>query len=177
MITLQHSAKRLSYITAFVRKNETDPLVADALQHRILCYNICTDNRNILMHSTYFAINESTTRLVKRASNDPKRELHFDVPLRELRIIADQIADVCVYAREIYGFIFRREHRARIAPDAEPLQSSALPEKPPKAIFSTARSPKRILRAPQFCHRDIRLVEHREEKWIASSLSNISGNT
>jgi hypothetical protein len=108
MITLQHSAKRLSYIIAFVRKNE------------------------------------STTRLVKRVSNDPKRELHFDVPLRELRIIADQIADVFVYAREIYGFIFRREHRARIAPDAEPLQSSALPEKPPKPRTLTPSRPEAV---------------------------------
>lgn len=127
---------RIDLLSAFVRKNEIDPIVADALLHCILCYDICTENRNILMHSTYFEMYPSDTkttaptRLVKRASKDPKRELHFDVPLAELRYIADKIAEIFVYARELYGFTFRRKHRAFLG--AEPLQSSALPDKPPK---------------------------------------------
>ena len=134
---------RIDLLSAFVRKNEKDLIVADAVLHCILCYGICTENRNILMHSIYFdmsTIEPGATRLVKRASKDPRREIHFDVPLKELRDVADTIADVFVYAREIGAFISRRRHRAWLG-TTEPLQSSALPDKPPKPRTLTPDQP------------------------------------
>jgi hypothetical protein len=140
-----NNRERVDLLSGFVCKNEADQLVADALLHCILCYDLCTQNRNILMHSTYFDMSfhesEASSRLVKRANKDPMRELHFEVPLLELRSVADQITEVFIYVREIYGFIFRREHCARIVPNAPPLLSSALPEKPSKPRVLTALNP------------------------------------
>jgi len=145
-----NNRERVDLFSGFVHKNEKDQIVADALLYCILCYNICTENRNILMHSTYFEINDGETRLVKRASNDPKREIHFDIPLLELRNVADQIADIFIYAREIYGVIFHRDRLAQISPGIP--ESSALPEKPPKPRILTPYQPEAIRRGGMLPH-------------------------
>jgi hypothetical protein len=98
---------RVDLMSAFAKKNEQDPEIRDAILHCVLCYDICTENRNILMHSTYFDVGDAV-KLVKRASKDPTREIHFDVPLGQLRRLADETAGAFVYAVGVFGFISRK---------------------------------------------------------------------
>ena len=116
---------RVDLLSAFVRENEEEPETRDAILHCILCYEICTENRNMLMHSTYFDM-RNVAKLVKRASKDPTRELHFDVPLVQLRRLADETADVFAYAVGLGAKLFRRTWRDSNLPEV------ILPDKPPK---------------------------------------------
>jgi hypothetical protein len=59
---------RMDLLKAFVAENEKHQNVRDAILHCVLCYDICTENRNVLMHSIYFNPNPKMTRLIKRSS-------------------------------------------------------------------------------------------------------------
>jgi hypothetical protein len=137
---------RVDLLSAFINENENDKDVLDALLYCILCYDICTENRNILMHSIYFNPNPEMTRLVKRASGDASREIHFDVPLSDLRMIADQTVEVFRYAINLFGFVSRREFIAALPP-TDPVSGypkigpNPLPEKPPKPHKLTPYQP------------------------------------
>jgi len=107
---------RIDLFTAFVSKNEEDNEVLQSLLACALHYDICTENRNILMHSTYFSPNIELTLLVKRASNDAGRNIHYDVPLTDLRLIADQTAETFKFARDLSSFLSAREFIAHLPP-------------------------------------------------------------
>jgi hypothetical protein len=102
---------RVDLLTDFVTHNEKDKQVKSVILHYINCYDICTENRNILMHAIYFNPNlqpDQSPLLVKKAKNDYKREIHFDVPLQELRNVADGMVRSFQLAMELYGFLARR---------------------------------------------------------------------
>jgi len=92
---------RIDLLRAFVRHNEEDKENRDAILYCVSCYDICTENRNILMHSTYFDTGKAV-KLVKRKKKTPHGELHFSVPLTDLRRLADEIASVFVYAVGVF---------------------------------------------------------------------------
>jgi hypothetical protein len=90
---------RIDLLTAHVTKNEKDYL--DQILYCILCYDICTENRNILMHVTIHEVDirdPDTFRLTKSASNDPLKQLDFRVTLSDLRSLADETMGVWFYA-------------------------------------------------------------------------------
>jgi hypothetical protein len=85
---------RVDLLTDFVNHNEKDAAVKRIILSCINYYDICTENRNILMHAIYFNPNlkpDQSPLLVKKAKNDYKREVHYDVPLHELRKVADDM--------------------------------------------------------------------------------------
>ena len=120
---------RIDLLTAVIRKNEKETDTLEALLHCISSYDICTANRNILMHSTYFDTGEDVARFVKRSKN--LSEIHFKVSLEELRSVADDTARTFVYAVHIFGAISRRQWAEEL-PESPLLVQMPLLELPTK---------------------------------------------
>lgn len=129
--------ERIDLLIAFARKNEKNPGVVDAISHFMHCYNICTDNRNILMHVIGLDVSETAGRWTKRASKNPLREIEFHVSLADMREVASQMADTFNYAVGLNYFLFDREFR-NAAWRGEP---PTLPEKLPKLRTLTPYQP------------------------------------
>jgi hypothetical protein len=123
---------RVDLFSAFVRANEKDEQVKDALQECLLHYDICTENRNILMHTVSGGISEATgiERFRKRASKNPAKSIEYHVPLADLRLVADQIGQTVGFCWSINGFL--RYRAASPALKGIFAQAPSLPGKPPK---------------------------------------------
>jgi hypothetical protein len=140
--TLFHSLnnrERIDLLASFVRKNEKDAAFRDAIEHCVKCYNICTDNRNILMHVIALDVNETTAKWTKRASQKPDRIIEFHAPLGDLRLVADEIAETFRYAWSIHLLLWHRDY-----PEQDRLQlyrTLSLPNKPPKPRKLTPYQP------------------------------------
>ena len=68
---------RIDLLKAFVNKNESAPDVRDALLHFVLCYDICTENRNILMHVILLSVDETTAKWTKKRQKTQIGQLNF----------------------------------------------------------------------------------------------------
>lgn len=101
---LLNNRERIELLSAFVSKNEQDLQARAAILHCVLCYDICTENRNILMHVILLDIDETTAKWTKKASQDPTRIVEFHASLTDLRLVADQIVDTLRYARSLHLF-------------------------------------------------------------------------
>jgi hypothetical protein len=119
-----HNRERTDLLSALL-KNQKDDELRDALQHVVLCYDICTDNRNIVMHSILEEITPSLPKLRKRASQNPAKLLEFHVPLGMLRRVADQILETFNYGFFVWIGIQNQSAGAS-------LSLAPLPQKPPK---------------------------------------------
>jgi hypothetical protein len=74
-----------------------------ALDALIVAYDICTENRNIVMHSVGFREpGTDLLKLTKKASRgDPSKTIDFSVPLPTLRQIADDMATTLRFATRL----------------------------------------------------------------------------
>jgi hypothetical protein len=138
-----NNRERIDLLTAFVNQNENDPAVRSAVLSCINHYEICTENRNILMHSIYFNPSHKGLEmafLVKRAANDPRREVHYDVPLPDLQKMADETVETFRFALNLYGFLGRRDW-IRKHPAPPKRLPNALPDTPPKPHRLTPYQP------------------------------------
>lgn len=104
---------RVDLFSAVIASAEKDAAAREALLHYLLCYNICTENRNILMHALHYShghLEHATPiMLTKKASQDPRRELHFEFPLADLRLIADQMYENFQYGNELWRWLVSRD--------------------------------------------------------------------
>jgi hypothetical protein len=123
----------IDLLSALVKNNEKDPDVRDAILHCLLCYDICTENRNILMHIEIETVSESMFQ--KRSRNNPTQFIKFDIEVSELRLIGEQIANVFVYAFRIWDFLTWDD----------PNSPRALPEKLPKPRKLTPYQPQKLV--------------------------------
>lgn len=90
-----NNRERIDLLTALLGQNEKRPDVQTSVLHLVACYDICTENRNILMHSITTAPDaQGMFRLGKRARNDPKRTTEFQVDTTKIRQIADETSDI-----------------------------------------------------------------------------------
>jgi hypothetical protein len=131
----------IDLFSAFVRANEKDDRVKDVLQECILHYDICTENRNILMHVISDGISEATgiERFTKRASKNPARDVEFHVPLADLMLVADQIGQTVSFSWSIGGFLHYRGASPAIKEIV--VLPPPLPGKPPKPRKLTPYQP------------------------------------
>lgn len=120
---------RIDTLKVVVEKYEKDPAVADAVFHFLKCYNICADNRNVLMHSLMDAHDQIEPDLVakKPTRNNPEKFTNLHFSLSALRKAADELWSVELYCGDIYMFLLTR--RGDIPP-ADPYALTALPAKP-----------------------------------------------
>jgi hypothetical protein len=135
-----NNRERTDLLSAFIQANEKDEKTKDALQTCVLHYDICTDNRNILMHviSDGFSEVTGTAKFTKRASKNPTRKIEFHVPISDLRLVADQMAQTIHFAFSLSTFMAFRYY----PPNSRlPIQPPALPEIPPKPRKLTPYQP------------------------------------
>jgi len=129
-----NNRNRIGLLKAFVEANEKESEPKAAIMHFINCYDICTENRNILMHSLLQSADADIVAFSKRRSKPPFRENVFRLPLADLRATADEMAAVLDYGFALNAWLFRRNtpnYAFRLpVPESTPtaLQISAIPQ-------------------------------------------------
>jgi hypothetical protein len=120
---------RLEALRASVVGQEKDHAVIDAVGYFAGSFNICSLNRNILMHSVSGLVDNGDTqlKLLKSARNDPHKFTHlrFDVPT--LRQAADEIWSLDYYAVDLYFYL---QTRSGAMPADDEYARTTLPDKP-----------------------------------------------
>jgi hypothetical protein len=97
-----NNRNRVDLLRAIVEASPRQKEAKDVISHALYCYDICTDNRNILMH----AVSESEDqtgilKLSKRAKKDSARLVNYDVPLSDLKRVADECFDTLMFAARL----------------------------------------------------------------------------
>jgi hypothetical protein len=84
--------------------------IIDMLVFAINCFEICNENRNILVHALYGSTDRATSiiSLKKRARNNPLNELKLEFSLPTLRQCAEEISNTVNFMLDILVSITRR---------------------------------------------------------------------
>jgi hypothetical protein len=128
---------RIDLLTAVTQASDRDADVKEAILHLLNCHDICSENRNILMHAIIDSVDADIVTAFKKASRDPTREIQFRLPLADLRLVADEMSLMFVYAMRIQNCIISRAKDQPTGPMPEHIQRTmdwlgTTPEKPPK---------------------------------------------
>jgi hypothetical protein len=102
-----NNRRRTDLFTAIVESVEINKELASAILYALRCYDICTDNRNILMHavSDAYEPNNETVRLSKRASRQSPHFIEFQLVLSDLRHVADDCAAFASYFGSLMVYV------------------------------------------------------------------------
>jgi hypothetical protein len=121
--------ERLEWLRALMETDEKDTAVKELLVHAILCFDICMDNRNMLMHALYEGTDQATARikLSKKARSDPLREIKFQVSLAELRKTAVEMGETVNFMIELWNHVRWRQTKPHVEYE---LPLPPLPQKP-----------------------------------------------
>lgn len=137
-----NNRQRVDMLTAISRFGEKDKAAQELMLYAIRCFDICTDNRNTMLH----AIKErssttDTLRLSKRARNNPERTTYYELPLTTLRRVADDTAATLNLWADLFLWLEdRRYGQLRPLPD-KPLQPYRLTPSPQIATDVDAPRP------------------------------------
>ena len=121
---------RVEMLKAIVTKNEHDHDIRDCVLWALQCFDICTNNRNVLVHArSEHQYRSSTMRLSKKHRTDPNRTSHYPLKLNDLREVADDMGALLDFMVHLHAHIhdLRPPPNAILGPCPEPL-----PNKPPK---------------------------------------------
>jgi hypothetical protein len=133
-----NNRERMNLLAAVVEQNEQNPAAKDALLHLIRCFDICTENRNVLAHVIVDAAHSATNAfpLSKKARNDPTRTIRFQVNVSELRQMADETTATFDYGTRLLFWLMQRSK-----PDLNLARSMGWPA-PPAPAPLPSKSPK-----------------------------------
>jgi hypothetical protein len=130
---LNVNKKRLDTLRRLVQVKETDPIIIDHLDHFIVGFDICAENRNFLMHGmTLDAENSSELILKKYARNDPTKTNYMHLTVLVIRKIADEIYSFDRYGLELYIWLSARATGGKFLLASGKAIVPTLPDKPPK---------------------------------------------
>jgi hypothetical protein len=137
---------RVDLISALLHQNEKRQDMRNALLHFILCYDICTENRNIIMHAVVEDLDRAALRFSKRASKDPLREVIYHAPLNDLRLIADQNAETFFFGMELHRILFHASKATSAvgsppSPDILSKPHKLTPYQPPTTVQASPLPP------------------------------------
>jgi hypothetical protein len=120
---------RIDTLKAALKAYESDSAVAEAMQYFVKCFNICSDNRNLLMHSLVNEVDLNATELNLRKSSrsNPEKFTQLKFAVSPIRRVADDIWSVEYYGGDLFFYLLTR--RGEMKPD-EPHARTTLPEKP-----------------------------------------------
>ncbi|MFG5118513.1 hypothetical protein [Methylorubrum sp. POS3] len=144
-VRMLNNRQRLDFLKTLVFYNEKDNLISQRVIDAIDVFEICAENRNILAHgrrdSYDFDIDIFTIR--KLASGSAYREVFFDIPLLELRNVANDMVMALNYFFDLNAFLIK--HRLglddfEIDGRSDPYRPT-LPEKPQIPRKLTPRPP------------------------------------
>jgi hypothetical protein len=122
-----NNRQRVDMLGEIVAHNEGHTKFREYIQTALNYFNICTDNRNLVLHATAdMATGLSRIRLSKRSRNNPREINLYEVSLTELRQVADDASNTFEFIFELLGWIDQRGK----SPVTDPLPP--LPEIPPE---------------------------------------------
>lgn len=127
---------RVDVLRNLIQASETDEEVREHALYGLLCFDICTENRNALIHAIHQATDEATTDLLTRKrSSDKSHDVLYRLSLAALRKVADEIYATLVFVLDITGYLHQRALAPQVEASGEPLDETdlpALPRKPPR---------------------------------------------
>jgi hypothetical protein len=98
---------RIDLVCSLSRNNEHNKKVRESILFAMHYYDVCTENRNIILHSVGYGSRKKPIglKLTKVASKDPTRIIEFHLSLSEIRLVADQMYEGFLYMWRLYGFL------------------------------------------------------------------------
>jgi hypothetical protein len=151
---------RIDLLVAIIRSSDFHSKAKDALNHLFRCYDICTENRNILLHATHDESYAGVLHISKKSSNNPAVVNRFKIPLADLRLVAEQMSVLSDYIfhllfwLKIRGTLPKKYKSSLRMPPLKKIpypklrrvlravpEISTLPEKPPKPRKLTPYQP------------------------------------
>jgi len=110
-----------------VEKIETDEKIVDRLQHLVRCYDICRENRNIMIHGIIHDDPASSETMLLKGKTFGGFSVYEDA-VSQLREAAEQIASIYDFCLAMDNYVWRPYQLNRFGEALPPLP---LPEKPP----------------------------------------------
>lgn len=106
---------RLEWLRRLVKtRRAISPAIAKALLAFCDAYKVCTDNRNLIVHSRISALWTGTSALMlSKRSRGQGKESHQDVDLKTIRRVADEVFDWAKFAHHVLFYVKRRQ-RSRV---------------------------------------------------------------
>jgi hypothetical protein len=106
-----------------VTTNESEHVgIIDMLVFAINCFEICNENRNILVHAIYESTDQATSiiSLKKRAHNNPLNVLKLEYSLPTLRLCAEEIANTVNFMLDLFVVLTRGPSNTLIRKPPQP---------------------------------------------------------
>jgi hypothetical protein len=105
---------RLELLKRSAPEKEYDAATLKHVLHFADCFDICAENRNILMHSmVQRADDDAVLNFAKSSRNNPTKVNRLHLRLGDIRRVADEIASSCTYGMRLHTFfIFRHAKRS-----------------------------------------------------------------
>jgi hypothetical protein len=124
-----NTKERLETLQFMCREREADQAVVGHIEHLIAYFNRCSENRNVVAHSTLSTAIPRTDflQLFKSSKDDWSKVNWYHLTLTDLRILADQIRDGFRFSADTFIYLEMRD--GRMARPATP--PGSLPQKPP----------------------------------------------
>jgi hypothetical protein len=133
--------KRIDILSKAVEAREKDLEVTDRILHFIQGFKICTENRNLLLHSMTEGANWNVLGLAyeikaimtfrKSARGNPTKVNYLHLRLEDIRKAADQTYDFDVFGLNIYLYVDARRSGGILTDQQGRTSRPTLPEKPP----------------------------------------------
>lgn len=122
-----NNRERVDMLEALFRFHDSNNKeLFERVLYALRCFDICTANRNVVMHAVTDHEAGSTPellRLRKKAHNNPLRNTSYEVPLEMLRKVADDTMVVFDYWAKLFFWLSDRRDGKKLPP---------LPDKPPQ---------------------------------------------
>jgi hypothetical protein len=127
-----NNRERVEWLRAIISAKEPDATVADLFLHAIRCFDICTENRNMLVHALYEGTDwiAWAIKLSKRVRNNPLRQIKFQVPIEQLRKMAEDMGETVNFMLDLWNCVRTRKAIEEHDPDLPPLPPLTWPDKP-----------------------------------------------
>ena len=125
MFASMHNRGRVDLIK-LLAAGDADAEMRDAIEHSMKCFEICAENRNLVLHALPTRRLEEHVdgklTVMKATASDPYRMYYYDFGLKELRAAAADVARSAQYAIDTVARLRFRNLGRKLPP---------WPEKPP----------------------------------------------
>ena len=101
-----NNRKRIDMARELVIHGSYEERAKETILAALLQFDICTDNRNIVMHATNDIDSSSEVlRLAKRSRNNPDELNDYEIPLPLIRRVAEESGGVFIFLVEILTYL------------------------------------------------------------------------
>lgn len=123
---------RLELLRRCIDEKELDQQAREHAHHFSLCYDICAENRNFLMHSmTSKHSDNELLAFFKSSRNNPKKGNHINLRLEDLRNVAEALCNTWTFGMRLHAYYcFKRFPQSPDIPEEIWRDFSTLPKKP-----------------------------------------------